>query len=106
MLGTGLLTYEQRGDFVQDVDCFAGGSLFGFGVTCWWVGGGWHFEASVFVCCRRCAVDCRDRLEEVLVRRWLGWVVVFVLPQAGSIAGGLRSSHDQGKQGRLAPTPM
>jgi hypothetical protein len=37
-------THEQRGDFVQNVDCFAGGALFGFGVACCWVCGGWHFE--------------------------------------------------------------
>ena len=33
--------YEERGDFVSAVDCFAGSALFGFGVTCDWVGG-WH----------------------------------------------------------------
>ena len=77
---------------MQDVDCFARGSLFGFGVACCWVGGGRHFEDVVFLRFVNVAFGC---LEVQLVRR-LGWVVVFVLPQAGSIAGGLRSSHDQG----------
>lgn len=31
--------YEKRGDVVEDVDCFTGSSLFGFGVVGWW-----HFE--------------------------------------------------------------
>jgi hypothetical protein len=47
-------TYEQGGDFMEDVDCFASGFLFCFGVTgCVSCGIGRHFRSAIFVISKR-----------------------------------------------------
>lgn len=81
-------TYEERGDFVQDVDCFAGGALFGFGITCCWVCGGRHCEAFL---CLRFVVAIVSQHE----RESCDTLMLFVSASGRRNRGGLRLSHDQ-----------